>query len=219
MIQSNRAVEPLLSCGRSICLGMAGFPDLVRLKKLLNRSKKVSFVVTPCMAAGVWRLNDCRSPAGLTSDEEGRFSGLVSREVVSLSGSSCFSGDWMSVERGTSSGPVGGGLVCSSRSSCFSGDRISAEGSTSSGLVGGGSVRPARITCFPGDWVSAESGRFSGPINGGLVRRPRRRKTSVKTTAAAMITPIKSSHCAVAIIQPSFALEGGLLIRILQFDY
>src|SRR5512136_161591 len=219
MIQSNRAVEPLLSCGRSICLGMAGFPDLLRLNNLRNRSKKVFSVVTCCMDVGAWRSDHCRSPAGLTSDEESRFSGLAEREGVSLSGSSCFSGDRISAGGGTSSGPVGGGVVCSSRISCFCGDWISAEGSTSSGVVGGGSVRPARITCFSGDWVSAERGRFSDPIEVGLVLRLRRRKTSVKTAAATMIITIKSSHCAVPIIQPSFALEGGALIRILQFEY
>ena len=179
-----------MSCGRSICLGMDGFPDLLRRKNLRNRSKKVFSVVTPCMDPADWRWDHWRASAGLTSDEESRFSGLAGREVVSLSGSSCFSGDWIAVERGTSSGSMGGG-----------------------------SVWPSGSICFPGDWIPAERGRPSGPIVGGLVLRLRRRKTGVKMAAVIMIMTTKSSHSGVPIIQPSFALEGGVSIRILRFEY
>ena len=179
-----------MSCGRSICLGMDGFPDLLRRKNLRNRSKKVFSAVTPCMGPGAWRSDHWRASAGLTSDEESRFSGFVGLEVVSLAGSTCFSAD-----------------------------RISAEAGASSGSAGGGLVWPSRGSCFPGDWIPAEKGRSSGPIVGGLVLRFRRRKTSVKTAAITMIMTIKSSHSAAPIIQPSFALEGDLLVRILRFEY
>ena len=179
-----------MSCGRSICLGMAGFPDLLRLKNLRNRLKKVFSAVTPCMEVGAWCSDHWRSPVGLTSDEESRFSGFVGLEVVSLSGSTCFSADRISAEAGTSSGSVGGGIVWASRGSCF-----------------------------PGDWIPAEKGRSSGPIVGGLILRLRRRKTGVKMAAVIMIMTTKSSHSGVPIIQPSFALEGRLLIRILRFEY
>jgi hypothetical protein len=85
--------------------------------------------------------------------------------------------------------------------------------------MGGGSVWPSGSICFPGDWIPAERGRSSGPIVGGLVLRLRRRKTGVKMAAVIMIMTTKSSHSGVPIIQPSFALEGGVSIRILRFEY